>query len=134
MEKKYPATERAVTWLIIMLLVEFVLGTLLTTVISYDPSKHNPLQTIVLAAHILIGIGLLIGSFAHILTSRSAHLLGAKPIIGFLLIVGAFVSGGIAARSGNNFAVLSMALCFGAAIVTYGLSFLKIKIANKAGS
>lgn len=130
-DKKYPVVERAVKWLIIMLLAEFVLGTLLTTVISYTPGKHSVIQTIMLVAHIIIGVTLLAGSLAHIFTSRSSHLLGIKPVLGFLFIIGAFASGSVAARNGNNLAVLVMALCFGAAIVNYGLSYLAVEIANK---
>jgi len=127
---KYPIIERAVRWLLIMLLTEFVLGTLLTTVIAYDPTKPSVVQTGFLVAHILIGTALLFGSFAHILTSRSAHLLGLKPIIGLLCIVGAFASGSAAAQNGSDIAVLAMTLLFGAAIVTYGLSYLAVKTAN----
>jgi hypothetical protein len=127
---KYPVIERAVRWLLVMLLAEFVLGTLLTTVIAYDPTSPNAVQTGFLVAHILIGVGLLFGSFAHILTSRSAHLLGPKPIIGFLCIIGAFAFGSAAARDGSDIAVLAMTLLFGAAIVTYGLSYVAVKTAN----
>ena len=127
---KYPAIERAVSWLLIMLLAEFVLGTILTTVIAYDPTNPSVVQTGFLIVHILIGVGLLFGSFAHILTSRSSHLLGPKPIIGFACIVGAFASGSAAAQDGSNIAVLVMTLLFGVAIVTYGLSYLAVKTAD----
>ncbi len=122
----YPVVARAIKWLLVMLLVEFVLGTLLTTVINYTPDKHSTLQVIVLVVHIVVGIGLLIGSFAHIITSRSAHLLGPKPIVGFSCIVGAFAAGSIAASNGNSLAVLLMALFFAAALVTYGFSLLVV--------
>jgi hypothetical protein len=126
----YSVIERAVGWLLIMLMTEFALGTILTTVIAYDPTKPNALQTGFLIVHIIIGVALLIGSFAHILTSRNAHLLGPKPIIGFLCIVGAFASGSAATRDGSSIAVLIMALFFGAAIVIYGLSYLAVKTAK----
>lgn len=127
---KYRIVERAVTWLLIMLIAEFVLGTLLTTVIGYNPHKHSAVQTTILVAHIALGVGLMFGSFAHILTSRSSHLLGVKPVIGFLSIAGAFSSGVVAAKNGNNSAVLLMALFFGVGIVTYGLSFVAVKVAK----
>ena len=71
--KRYPVIERAVKWLIIMLLAEFVLGTLLTTVINFTPGKHSIMQITVLIAHIVIGVALIAGSLAHIFTSRSSH-------------------------------------------------------------
>jgi hypothetical protein len=126
----FPRVQRAVGRLLVMLLAEFVLGVLLTTVISFDPTKHGVVQTVVLTAHILLGIGLLVGSFAHILTSRRSRLLGANPTLGFLLILGAFASGSVATNNGNNVAVLFMALCFGAAITVYGLSYITVKLAN----
>jgi hypothetical protein len=122
-----PAVGRAVKWLLIMLLAEFVLGTLLTTVINYSPTNHSTIQLIVLVAHIIVGVGLCIGSLAHIFTSRSSHLLGHKPLIGFMCIIGAFIAGGYAAKSGNSLAVFVMAIFFIAAFVTYGLSLLKLK-------
>ena len=129
MEKtnKYTAIERAVRWLLVLLLVEFVLGATLTTVIGFDPNKHSGVQTGFLIGHIVIGFGLLVGAFVHILTARSARLLGPKPVVGFVCIVGAFVSGVMAARGGSDTAVFVMALFFGAAIVTYGLSYLAVK-------
>ena len=129
--KKYPVVERAVKWLIIMLLAEFVLGTLLTTVINFTPGKHSAMQDTVLIAHIVLGVALIVGSLAHIFTSRSSHLLGIKPVLGFLLIIGAFASGSEATKNGNSLAVLIMALCFGAAIVTYGLSYVCVRAAAK---
>ena len=128
----YKVVERAVRWLIIMLLAEFVLGTMLTTVISYDPDKPGTMQTLFLIVHILVG-ALLFGSFAHILTSRKSHLLGSKPIIAFLLIVIAIAAGAEATRSGSNLAVLVMSLAFGAALVTYGLSYLEVQQAMQVG-
>ena len=125
--KKYHMIERALRWLLIMLLVEFILGVLLTTVMNYEPNKHSVLQTTVLVIHILIGIALLVGSIAHVFTSRSSKLLGMNPVKGVIFIMAAFIAGGISADSGNSWAVLVMALCFGAAITNYGLSYIKLK-------
>lgn len=110
-----------------MLLVEFVLGVLLTTVINFQPDKHTALQTTVLALHIIIGLALVFGSIAHVITSRSSHLLGAKPLKGVIFIIAAFITGGIASDNGNSWAVLIMALCFGAAITNYGQSYIRVK-------
>ena len=125
--KKYHMIERALKWLLIMLLVEFILGVLLTTAINYQPHKHSVLQTTILLVHIVIGVALLVGSISHVFTSRSSELLGMKPIKGVIFIVGAFIAGGISADSGNSWAVLVMALCFGAAITNYGLSYITVK-------
>lgn len=127
---KYPMVERAVRWIVIMLLAEFVIGTILTTVVGYEPHKQSGVQIGFLAAHVVVGIGLLVGSFVHMLTSRRAHLLGPKPLIGFLCIVGAFAAGGASVDSGSNTATLTMALFFAAALVTYGLSYLAVKSSN----
>jgi len=123
---KFPIVERAVRWLIIMLLAEFVLGAVLMTVIGYSPNKHSGAQDVFLIAHVIVALALLVGSFAHILTSRHSRLLGPKPIMGFLCIVGALVSGSLA-TNGSNIATLLMALFFGAALVTYGLSYITVK-------
>lgn len=114
-----------------MLLVEFILGVLLTTVINYQPHKHSVLQTTVLVAHIVVGLALIVASIAHAITSRSSHLLGLKPLKGVVFIVAAFIAGGLSADSGNSWAILIMALCFGAAITNYGLSYSQVKAAPR---
>jgi uncharacterized membrane protein YgdD (TMEM256/DUF423 family) len=127
----YHIIERALKWIIIMLLAEFILGVLLTTVINFQPHKHSALQTTVLIFHIIIGIVLIAGSIAHAITSRSSRLLGLKPIKGVLFIIAAFIAGGVSTDNGNSWAVLIMALCFGAAITNYGLSYIRVKTALK---
>jgi hypothetical protein len=119
--------ERALKWIIILLLVEFILGVLLTTVIDFEPHKHSALQTIVLVSHIIIGIALIAGSIAHAVTARKSHLFGLRPYKGIIFIVTAFVAGGILVDNANSWAVLIMALGFGAAITNYGLSYIKLK-------
>jgi len=123
----YHIIERALKWIIIMLLAEFILGVLLTTVINFQPHKHSALQTTVLVFHIIIGIALVAGSIAHAITSRKSHLLGLKPFKGIVFIITAFIAGGISTDNGNSWAVLIMALGFGAAITNYGLSYIKVK-------
>jgi hypothetical protein len=127
MKANYHIIERALRWIIILLLVEFILGVLLTTVINFQPHKHSNLQTTVLVFHIAIGIALIGGSIAHAITSRKSRLLGLKPIKGIIFILTAFIAGGISTDNGNSWAVLIMALGFGAAITNYGLSYIKIK-------
>jgi cytochrome c biogenesis protein CcdA len=126
----YRIMERALKWIIVLLLVEFILGVLLTTVIDFQPHKHSALQTIVLISHIIIGIALIAGSIAHAITSRKSHLLGLKPLKGIIFILTAFIAGGISVDNGNSWAVLVMALGFGAAITNYGLSYIKVKDAS----
>lgn len=127
--KKFAVVERAVTWLLIMLIAEFVLGVLLTTL--FDHENPGLLRTSILVAHIAVGVGLLVGSLGHIFTSRSSHLLGIKPVLGFLCIVGAFLSGVATTVEHSELAVLAMSLFFGAAIVVYGLSFAAVKAAGR---
>lgn len=119
--------ERALKWIIIMLLAEFILGVLLSTVINFEPHKHSAVQDAVLALHVIIGIGLVIGSVAHAITSRKSHFLGLKPVKGIVFIAAAFIAGGISTDNGNSWAALIMALSFGAAITNYGLSYIKVR-------
>jgi len=128
----YRIIERALKWIIVMLLAEFVLGVLLTTVIDFQPHKQSVLQTTVLVSHIIIGIALIAGSTAHAITSRKSHLLGLKPFKGIVFILTAFIAGGISVDNGNSWAVLIMALGFGAAITNYGLSYIKVKGAGNS--
>lgn len=129
---KYPITMRSLRGLISALFLEFILGVLLTTVISYDPNKHSATQTTVLVAHVVVAVGLLVGSIAHIFVARNLHVLGPKPTIGFLCIVGAFISGGAAVPHGNSLAVMCMAFFFGAAIINYGLSYIALRVKDGA--
>lgn len=125
--ENYRMMERALKWIIRLLLAEFILGVLLSTVINYQPHAHSVIQTSVLILHILIGIALIAGSISHAITSHKSNLLGLKPIKGIIFIITAFIAGGISADSGNSWAVLIMALGFGAAITNYGLSYIKVK-------
>jgi len=107
-------------------MLEFVLGVVLTTVIAYDPTNPTTLQTSLLVAHMLVGAALFFGSLVHVFTSRDAHILGPRPLIGFVCILGAFIAGGIAAGTGSDVAVLLMALFFGGAISLYGTSYVTL--------
>jgi hypothetical protein len=115
--------KKLVAWLLMSLMLEFVLGVLLTTVVNYDPTKPTGLQTNLLVAHMLVGALLFIGSLIHVFMSRDAHVLGIKPLLGFISILVAFTAGGVAAGTGSDIAVLLMALFFGAAITVYGISY-----------
>lgn len=125
--KIYAKTERSLQRLQGMLITEFVLGVILTTVLDYNPEEPNTLQTIVLAAHIFVGVGLIIASIVHLVAARKEKLLGAKPWIGLFLILGANGAGSVAAQSGDDTAVLTMALCFIGALAVYGRSYVLAK-------
>lgn len=122
--------EKQIRHLIIMLLVAFVLGVFLTTVIAYDPTKHSTVQTVFLVAHILVAVDLLVTAFVHVLKSRKTHILGVKPIAGLVCIFGAFGSGSVAAQNSSDVSVLVMSLFFVAALVIYGLSYLSLQSAS----
>lgn len=115
-------TQKMVFMLLGTLIIEFIVGVLLTTVIAYDPSTQNWFQTTILVIHMIIGAVLFFGSFIHLLNSRKTHA-GPTPLIGFISIIGAFITGGIAAGNGSDVAVLLMALFFAAAIVAYGINY-----------
>lgn len=119
----YPTHRKMLAWLLRILMLEFVLGVLLTTVVAYDPTNPTTLQTSLLVTHMLVGAGLFVGSLIHVFASHDAHILGFKPLIGFACVLGAFITGGIAAGTGSDVAVLLMALFFGAAVAQYGISY-----------
>ena len=122
MYKQMTSTQKMIFMILGTLIFEFVLGVLLTTVIAYDPSSPNGFQTTILVLHMIVGAVLFFGGFIHLLNSRGTHI-GPTPVIGFSSIVGAFVTGGIAAGNGSDIAVLLMALFFSAAIVAYGINY-----------
>ena len=87
------------------LMIDAILGIALTTVINFDPSKHNTTQDAILGVHILIAIGIIIGGIVQLVSSLRAHALQLPIGIGFLSSVVAFATGGISADSGNNLGI-----------------------------
>ncbi len=123
--KKQTQAQKFLAMLLGTLMLEFVLGVLLTTVIAYNPATPTALQTTLLVLHMLVGTVLFFGAFIHFLNSRGTQG-GPTPLVGFLSIIGAFATGGIAAGNGSDVAVLAMALFFGTALIAYGLNYAKI--------
>lgn len=119
-------SQRQLVALNIALVVEFFLGVFLTTVINFDPSKHDTVQTIFLIAHIVVGIGLVIGGSVRLVVSIRQRLLRVVSGIGLISMVGALVSGSEAARTGSSVAVLIMATLFMVALVSYGYSMVVV--------
>lgn len=130
-ETKYVLTKRQLFGLMNALTVEFILGVLLTTVLAYDPTKPNALQTTILVLHIIVGIGIIIGSIMRLVMAIRWHLLLPQAIIGIIGAFAAFGSGMEAARSGDDIAVLFMALGFIVALLAYGHSLLSLQGSSK---
>ena len=109
-----------------LLVLEFILGITLTTIINYDPNKHSAVQTDFLIAHVVIGVGLLAGAIARLVVAIRTKFLLAPSVIGLGSIIAAFAAGVVAANSGSGIAVFLMALFFLAAFISYGYSLGKV--------
>jgi uncharacterized membrane protein HdeD (DUF308 family) len=119
-EKKLILTKRQLQGLLNALTLEFILGVILTTVVGYDPTKPNAFQTTILVLHIIIAIGIIIGSIMRIAMSIRWHTLLPQAVIGIIGVAVAFGSGMAAANDGNDIAVLLMSLGFITALLAYG--------------
>lgn len=124
--KSISIATRQLRGIMAFLVIEFVLGITLTTLIGYNQNKHSGVQTGFLIAHIVVGIGLLLGAIARLVVSIREKYLVVPSIVGLLSIVAAFVSGIIAANNSSGIAVFFMALFFVVAFVAYGSSLGRI--------
>lgn len=123
MEKRHlELAERQVRGLTVLLSVQFILGIILTTLINYDPHKSSAAQTTFLVLHIIVAAGLFAGSVFRLITSIRWDYLQIHSFVGLLAIVGALISGGIAAANGSGVAVFLMALGIMVAFGAYGNS------------
>ncbi len=119
--------NRQLKGLVIALGIEFILGVILTTLVSYDSSKHSAVQTGFLVAHVVVAIGIIVGAIIQVVMSIKWRTLRAAASIGLLGAVGAFGSGEAAVKNGSNVAVFVMAMCFIVAFICYGYSLLALK-------
>jgi hypothetical protein len=107
-----------------VLAVEFVLGVTLGTFWAYDPTAAMQSQavTTVLDIHMLLALGLLVGSISAIIgaaKAKSPKL--TASVIGLLCILGATAGGELVVHSAHqNLGVFLMAIFFLAALLTYG--------------
>ena len=118
--------QRQLRGLMAALVVEFILGVTLTTLINYDPNKHSAVQTTFLVLHIIVAIGILIGAITRFVFSIRSHTLQGASTVGLISVLVAFAGGGVAAGNGNNLAVFLMALGFVIAFISYGYSIGQI--------
>ncbi len=125
--KQIIIAKRQLTGLLASLTIVFILGVILTTVISYDPNKHSSVQTGFLIAHAVIAVSILIGGMVRFILSIMWHSLRMLSLLALLSSVAAFVSGDIAARTGNSTAVLIMAIGFILSFILYGYNLWYIK-------
>jgi len=121
------SSVRQLTGLLVALGVEFVLGIVLTTVLRYDPGKHSTLQMLVLFLHIFVGVGVLAGGIARLVTAFKQQALRIAAATGLLGTCGAFGSGDVAAKAGSSLAVFVMTACFFVAFAAYGYSLLAVR-------
>jgi predicted permease len=121
------SSVRQLTGLLVALGVEFVLGIVLTTVLHYDPGKHDSLQMLVLFLHIFVGVGILAGGIVRLVAAVKQQSLRIAAATGLLNTCGAFGSGDVATKAGSGLAVFVMAACFFVAFVAYGYSLLAVR-------
>lgn len=93
-----------------LLSLQFILGVLLTTIIDYNPNKTTAVQTTFLILHIIVAAALFALSLVRVITGYKWHIAPTQALIGFVAIITALVSGGIAAANGNSVAVFLMAI------------------------
>ena len=119
-------STRQIRGVMAFLVLEFVLGITLTTIINYNPNNHSAVQTGFVIAHIIVGVGLLAGAIARLAVSLRTKFLQIPSIIGFGSVIAAFAAGVVAANSGSGVAVFLMALFFLVAFISYGYSLGKV--------
>jgi hypothetical protein len=121
-QKQVTYTRRQLMGLMAALAVEFILGITLTTLINYQPNKHSTVQNVFLVLHIIVALGLLIGSIVRVVLAYRWQWLRIPSAVGFLSILGALIAGSSAANSDSNVGVFLMALFFLIAFAAFGYS------------
>lgn len=128
--------------MLVLLLVQFALG-MGTNIYVQVPSHHPganassyfaglmkgigwviPNGAIVLAAHVALGLALILVGLAALVRSFSSHRGGivAASLIGWLAIIGAGFNGASFLNYNNNLSSLIMALLFALAVLCYVLT------------
>jgi hypothetical protein len=119
-------TQRQLSGLMASLVVVFILGVALTTVVNYQPGRHSVVQTSILVLHIVAAVGVLAQGITRLVFALRWNKLVAPSVAGLASILIALGAGAASTNSGNDWAVFIMALGFIAAFAAYGLSFLRI--------
>ncbi len=105
---------RQIRGLSIGLVVEFILGVMLASVAGADETaKHqSTLHSVTLGLHMLIGLGLVVGSIVQAVMARQYPAIRAKLIAGSVAIIVAFGAGMSVVTFDSNWGVLVMGLGF----------------------
>jgi uncharacterized protein YacL len=126
-QKQVLFTRRQLMGLMAALAIEFILGITLTTLINYQPNKHSTVQNVFLVLHIIVALGILIGSIVRVILAYKWRWLRVPSAVGILSVLGALFAGSAAANSGNNVGVFLMALFFLFAFAVYGYSIGEVR-------
>ena len=106
------------------LVIEFITGVTLGTFWAYDPTvtTQSRAVSIILGIHILLAIGLIIGSITALFGAIKTKAAKLKTILlGFICILGAAVSGSVVVNTSHqNLGIFLMAMFFLAALLIYG--------------
>jgi hypothetical protein len=121
-QKQVTFTRRQLMGLMTALAVEFILGITLTSLINYQPNKHSTVQNVFLVLHIIVALGILIGSIMRTVFAYKWKWLRVPSTIGLVSVLGALFAGSSAANNANNVGVFLMALFFLIAFAVYGYS------------
>lgn len=125
------ATYRQLTALLIALTIEFLLGVMLTTVVSYEPGSKSIAQSVILVLHVVLAAGILIGSIYRLIISIKHQSQLGSSLLGFLGILGAIASGLDASRTGSSTATFAMSVFFIIAFVAYGLGLVGVHASGR---
>jgi len=117
--------------MMVMLILQFVLGITLATIVSFDGDGKPPLpHIIVLVPHVLLALGLFANAvYIVIVTKRNNSVIKKLARYGLAAITGAIIGGIITvlgpSHEGGSFL---MGLCFLFAFVDYGVWFLRFPV------
>lgn len=109
-KRRLKLAQKQVQAMMGLLSLQFIIGVLLTTIIDYNPNKTTAVQTTFLILHIIVAAALFAISLVRVITGYKWRIAPTQALIGFVAIISALVSGGVAAANGNSVAVFMMAI------------------------
>jgi hypothetical protein len=122
--------EKGLQGMLSGLSLQFVLGLALATVATYDSDTHvgnRALYQLFLLLHILVGLGLLVGSTALIVTARTrAPKLTGRAVVGLCAILVSVVTGLARMSINGEWLTFLMGAGFIVAISLYGQMLVEI--------
>lgn len=104
------------------LVIEFLLGVALTSVVGYDHNHPTALQITVLVTHIIVGTGIVVAASLWLYLARHQPKLRTVAIGGLISVLIAFFSGSYATRTHSTVASVLEAVFFIVAFILYGYS------------